>query len=179
MSRLLARAVRGLLPVFPPHVRREFGPEIESLVMRTWEDEQGRRGPVGRGSLALRLIANTFFSAIAFRVDPLRRVRLLPRGLHMRALGYDLRFAVRSLTKAPGFTITAVAVLAIGLAICTAVFTVAEHLLIRPLPYAQPDRLVMLWDARRDAPHEHNVVAPGNIADWRAQSRAMSHRVTP
>ena len=174
MSRLLARAVRVLLRVFPPHVRREFGAEIESLVMRTWDDEQRWRGPLGRVSLVLRLIANTFFSAIAFRVDPLRRVRLLPRRTHMRALGYDLRLAVRSLTKTPGFTITAVAVLAIGLAICTAVFSVAEHVLLRPLPYAQPDRLVMLWDAPRTAPDEHNVVAPGNIADWRAQSRAFT-----
>ena len=91
----------------------------------------------------------------------------------MRALGYDLRLAVRSLTKTPGFTITAVAVLAIGLAICTAVFTVAEHVLMRPLPYPQADRLVMLWDAPRDAPDQHNVVAPGNIADWRAQSRSF------
>jgi putative ABC transport system permease protein len=94
-------------------------------------------------------------------------------GLEMRSLAYDLRFAVRTLLKAPGFTMTTMTVLAIGLAICTAVFTVAGHVLVRPLPYADPDRLVMIWEARRESPGQHNVVSAGSIADWRSGSQAF------
>jgi putative ABC transport system permease protein len=92
----------------------------------------------------------------------------------MRALPYDLRLACRSLVKAPGFTVTVVGVLAVGLAICTAVYTVAAHVLLRPLPYPHPDRLVMLWDVKRETPDFHNVVSPGNIADWRAETRSFT-----
>lgn len=73
-----------------------------------------------------------------------------------------------------GITLTALGVLAIGLAICTAIYTVAAHVLLRPLPYPDPDRLVMLWDVKHDAPDFHHVVAPGNIVDWREGSSSFT-----
>ena len=175
MSALLERGVHLLLRAYPPRVRDAFGEEIESLVIATWNEERQARGALGRARLLARLLGNTLFSALAFRLDALRHRRSRSfRGLDMRSLAYDLRFAIRSLLKTPGFTVTTVAVLAIGLAICTAVFTVTEHVLVRPLPYPDPGRLVMLWEARRETPEQHNVVSPGTIADWRAQSQAFT-----
>ena len=173
MNPVLRRGVRVALRLYPSRVRAEFGTEVEALVLQTWSEESRERSALGRCVLAGRLLTDMAWAGVGFRLDPLRPL-LSFRGLSMRALPYDLRLAVRSLTKAPGFTITAVGVLAAGLAICTAVFTVAEHVLLRPLPYPQPDGLVMLWDVKRDAPGFHNVVAPGNIVDWRAEARSFT-----
>jgi putative ABC transport system permease protein len=80
----------------------------------------------------------------------------------------DLRYAVRTFLRSPGFAIVAVLTLALGIGANTAIFTVVNALLIRPLPYAHPDRLVMVWQdlrARGGPPDEW--ASPGNYADWR------------
>src|SRR5947208_188928 len=57
----------------------------------------------------------------------------------------DLRGALRSLRRTPGFTVTAILTLALGIGLSTAVFTVADALLLRPLPFQEQERLVALW----------------------------------
>jgi putative ABC transport system permease protein len=83
------------------------------------------------------------------------------------SLWRDLRYAARSLRRAPGFTFVAVAVLAVGIGANSAMFSLVDAALVRSLPFAQPDRLVMLWE--RSPRFAHNRVSPLNFLDWSEQ----------
>jgi putative ABC transport system permease protein len=93
----------------------------------------------------------------------------------MQTLLRDLRYWARMSLKKPGFTLIAVITLALGVGANAAIFTVVNGVLLRPLPYDEPDRLVMLWesDARRNI--ERRLVAPPNLVEWREQSRSFEN----
>jgi putative ABC transport system permease protein len=83
----------------------------------------------------------------------------------------DLRFGIRGLLRNPGFTATAIVSLVLGIGASVAIFTVADNLLLRSLPYPNSSRLVMVWEKNlRREKADHNVVAPGNFVDWRKQN---------
>lgn len=83
----------------------------------------------------------------------------------------DIRFAVRAFLKAPGFVAIAVLTLALGIGANTAIFTVVNALLLRPLPYAEPERLVMVWqDLRARGGPADEWASPGNFADWQRET---------
>lgn len=86
-------------------------------------------------------------------------------------LTQDLRYAVRTLLKQPGFAAAAILTLAVGIGACTAIFSVVHAVVFRPLPYPQPERLVMLWETEQSGA-QSNVGYP-TFADWRAQSRSF------
>ncbi|MEO5895820.1 MAG: ABC transporter permease [Vicinamibacterales bacterium] len=79
----------------------------------------------------------------------------------------DLRIGVRLLLRAPGFTAVAVAALAIGIGANTAIFSVVNTLLLQRLPYADPDRLAVIWEHNVPRDRKNNVVSPGNYLLWR------------
>jgi putative ABC transport system permease protein len=82
----------------------------------------------------------------------------------------DIKYAVRSFLKAPGFVAIAILTLALGIGANTAIFTIVNALLLRPLPYAQPDRLVMVWqDLRARGGPADEWATPGNYVDWRRE----------
>ncbi|MBI3695911.1 MAG: ABC transporter permease, partial [Acidobacteria bacterium] len=86
---------------------------------------------------------------------------------------HDLRYATRTLRRSPGFTLTVVLTLALGVGANTAMFSVIYTVMLRPLPYPDPGRLVMLWERDAQKGVEQGLVTPANFVDWRAQSRAF------
>ena len=84
---------------------------------------------------------------------------------------HDIRHGARMLRKAPGFTLAVVLILALGLGGTVAIATLLDTLIFRPLPYADADRVVTVW--QRSPSGERDDVAPANFLDWRERSRSF------
>ncbi len=92
----------------------------------------------------------------------------------MQTLLQDLRYAVRLLIKSPSFSAVALGTLALGIAGNAAIFSIVNALLLKPLPYHEADRLVMLWqDQRARGGPEDEWLAPAHFLDWRSRSRSL------
>ncbi|MGA2739816.1 MAG: ABC transporter permease [Bryobacteraceae bacterium] len=91
----------------------------------------------------------------------------------LQVLRQDVQFALRQLRHRPGFAIVAIAVLALGLGGNAAMFSVVNAVLLQPLPYADPQRLVALFERDVVGEEPFNVVAPGNFLDWQKQARGF------
>jgi len=84
-----------------------------------------------------------------------------------------LRYALRQLRHSPGFTLMIVAVMALGIGACVALFTVVHSVLLKPLPFAEPGRLLAIYEHSGDS-IPFNSVAPGMYAEWTRQNRSFS-----
>ncbi len=92
----------------------------------------------------------------------------------METLFRDIRYGVRSLLKRPGFTAIAVITLSLGIGANTAIFSVVNAVLLRPLPYADADRLVVPWGSRGDM-KIHTVVSYPDFVDWQARTQTLEY----
>lgn len=86
----------------------------------------------------------------------------------------DLRFAFRQLLKNPGFTAVAVLTLALGIGANTAIFSIINGVLLKPLPYPEPDQLVTLWERNPERGVEQERASGPNYLDWRAQNTVLA-----
>jgi predicted permease len=144
------RLYRALLTLYPKSFRAEYGGEMCAVF------EQRRRAAGGRSGQALVWltgVADVLFNAAASHWDLARQ---------------DLRFTARALGRTPGFALTAVLVIALGVGANTAAFSVADFVLLRPLPYPESDRLVKLWEAVPG--YSQLEVSPANYRDWKSAS---------
>src|ERR1700723_249514 len=85
----------------------------------------------------------------------------------------DLKFAVRTLRKSPGFTATAVLTLALGIGANTAIFSLVHAVILKPLPFRDPARLVAIWDSYRPQ-FEKIGISPAELTVWQQQSDLFS-----
>jgi putative ABC transport system permease protein len=88
-------------------------------------------------------------------------------------LWQDLRYGLRMLVKNPGFTIVAVLALALGIGANSAIFSVVNTVLLRPLPYKDPERLVMVWEDATKHGYPRDTPAAANYIDWRDQNQVF------
>ena len=91
----------------------------------------------------------------------------------MKSLARDLRHGARLLWKAPGFSAVALAALALGMGATSAIFSVVDAVLLKPLAFRDPQRLLVLWERNPAQNLEKILVAPGNFLEWRDQSHEL------
>src|SRR5215813_4816307 len=102
-------------------------------------------------------------------------VRETSRMIWLETALQDLRYALRGLRLNPGFATTAILSLALGIGSSVAIYTVADNLLLRPLPYPGASELAMVWEINLRTNYVHNVVSPGNYFDWQQQNTVFEN----
>jgi putative ABC transport system permease protein len=86
----------------------------------------------------------------------------------------DLRYAIRVLLKSPGFSLVAIVTLALGIGVNSAIFSVVDTVLLRPLSFPSPDQLCMIWGNNANEPNSQETDSFPDFYDYRAQSQSFS-----
>jgi putative ABC transport system permease protein len=142
------RAFRLLLRLYPASFRGEYGDQMAA----DFAERRRRSSGAGAAGLWLEAIADAIVAG--------------PRA-HLDLLRQDLRTTWRGFRRAPGFAMTAVLVAGLGIGATTAAFSIADHVLLRPLPFPDSDRLVNLWQEQSYRGYPRLEFSPPNYLDWR------------
>jgi putative ABC transport system permease protein len=149
---------RLFLRLCPASFRNEYGGEMQAVFGR-------------------RLREASWPGAIWLWFDALADLLLAAIASHASLLAQDLKYTRRSAAKAPGFTAVVIAVAALGVAAATSVFSIADHVLLRALPFREPGRLVKLWEDQTQRGYPRNNVSPANYRDWKDASQSFESMV--
>jgi putative ABC transport system permease protein len=149
------RFLAALLYLYPASFRGDYGSEMRSIVRERLRETNGL---ASRLWVWLDTIADVIANATA---------------VHFDILLQDLRFSLRTLARSPGFAATAILVTALGIGANTAAFSVADFVLIRPLPYADADRLVKIWEGPLDGTNGRNEISPALYQNWKRTTRSF------
>jgi predicted permease len=152
----MIRLYRALLRLYPASFRMEYGDEMTAVFAQAC----AAATPVGRVALILRITLDEVFSALA---------------VHWAILIQDLRYTARTVNRARGFALTAILVTALGVGANTAAFSVADFVLLRPLPFADPETLVRLCEGPRTGGGWgcNNQLSPANYRDFKSMSSSF------
>ncbi|HEY7819580.1 MAG TPA: ADOP family duplicated permease, partial [Vicinamibacteria bacterium] len=157
MGRLRHFVLRGL----PPRFREKYGREIEL-------DCASAPPPLGR--LLVDVVRTRWLLRRAKRSTIPRLPKPGTRSSMFEALLLDLKFAARSLGKRPGFAVLSLLTLALGIGAVTSVFSVVNGVLLRPLAYANPERIVILWHDLGNGAQSLPALHPKDLWDYRERS---------
>lgn len=146
---------RALLHAFPASFRGEYGEEMSAVFERRRRDAAN---PVGLVALWVETFFDVLFNAA---------------GVHFDIFRQDVRYAWRTMGRAPGYAITAVVVSALGIGGTTAAFTMVDHVLLRPLPFKDSDRLVKVFQNHPLTGAKFWELSPDNYRDWKRMSSSF------
>jgi putative ABC transport system permease protein len=168
---------RVLMRMCPPDLRAEFGAEMEALFLADLARARG----VGKARVWARAIADLLRHGPGARNDGWHRVRKTSAYVEydtgrflMDTWRYDLRHAIRAMARQPASSLIIVMTLALAIGANTAVFSAVHTVLIRPLPYEQPESLVMLWEKREAEGMMKNAVSAADYLDWARLATSFS-----
>src|SRR5262245_13173094 len=153
--------------------RRRAERELDDEIRAHLEMEVERNIADGMSPEEARLGARRSFGSVALSKEDSRSMWGL-RSLEI--LWQDLRYGLRMLVKAPEFTLIAVLTLALGIGANTAIFSVVNAVLLRPLPYKEPDRLMMILEIKPPRFPE-STISPANFLDWKKQNTVFERLV--
>jgi predicted permease len=157
-----------------------FTETVDSLVEQGWPEsaaraEANRRfGNRARYQRALEKMRTGKPRSLFMSFDVMGFVQHLVRLVEPGVVLRDVRYGVRTLIRSPGFTLVSLLALALGIGANTAVFTVVNAVLLRSLPYADPDRLVVIVDSYPEQGVEHGWGGLADFLDWKAQSHSFT-----
>ncbi len=153
----------------PPDLRREFGAEMEALFLADLARARG----LGKLRIWTRAIGDMMRHGLGARRDAWHRLRGTSAYVEyetgrfwMDTWRYDLRHALWMMSRQRGTTAIILLTLALAIGANTAVFSAVHTVLIRPLPYEQPESLVMLWEKREAEGVMKNSVSAADYLDW-------------
>jgi putative ABC transport system permease protein len=172
-GRVGALLVRAALVAFPASFREERGDEVVATVAARRADRAARSGRTAATWFLARECAALVIAGVAARRDAGRNQRIRRRTGMLADLGQDARYAVRAMVRAPAFAGLVILVLALGIGANTAIFSVVNAALLRPLPAASPERLVTIRESNPEFDWIAQVAAPANMLDWKEQVRAF------
>ena len=161
--RTIARALRRARLFF---VRRSFERDIEDELRFHLEMVESRHLANGHSPADVRALTHKEFGSMNRYKEEVRDARGLT---FVDDMWRDIRLAGRTLLRTPGFTLIALITFALGIGVNTAIFSVVNTVLLRPLPYPNADRLVRVFETIKDYP-EPGAVSVMNFFDWRKQS---------
>ncbi len=166
--------------IYPAAFRRDYRDEVLSVFRRRLRRAGLRRGWSGALGFGLRGIADTVFSALRMRLHtPLewqrshRGARNTNRGRVGAAIWHDVRYALRTAVRRPALPATVVVTMALSIGATTAVFSVIDGVLLSPLPFPDPDRIVRLVGLNARSGAEIDAVNLEDVRDWRDQTEAF------
>ena len=175
---LLSRgAYRIMIWTYPSEIRRDHAYEMMEAFGNRCTEASELRGIRGLPAVWLATLKDFFTTVSAEWLDwaaehrsGRRRPRRDPRGTRRKnvigSVSMDLRYAVRQLARKPGFTVVAVLTLALGVGANTAIFSVVNGVLLRPLAFDDPDEIVMVWESNLRRGWDAFPVSPTNFLDW-------------
>src|SRR5437667_1304510 len=163
--RAMLSRIRGMLE------RRRFEREFDEEARAHLAMLEGRFLRQGMNAEEAHYAARRQFGGLAQLRDNLRERRSLPQ---IETFSRDVQYAFRQLRKAPTFTLAAILVVALGIGATIALFAVVRSVLLKPLPFKEPARLVRLYEQSSDGKFPYNVIAGGVFEDWKKQSHGFT-----
>jgi len=166
---------RGLLRLLPEELRRSHASEMERLFAETLEIESARRSSLGRMYVLGGAVLDIVGWALSERRDS-RSTSRAERGKagDLRGVRQDVAYSIRSLLRSPGFSAIAVLTLALGFGGSIAIFSVVDFVLLRPLPFPEPEKLYTVWETNLERGRRQSLVAPPTFVDWREMAESFS-----